>query len=250
MSIKKVLYWIPTVLFYIVFGSVLGIFHVLQLIGLAIGYRVHKIVVDAMIHCLNASLLVVGARRFVEWRTDSFPTDKPMLIVSNHQSMFDIPNIGAILMRHHPKFISKESLSKGIPSISINIRRGGSIYIDRKNKEEAIQKIENFAIYLSVNNFAGSIFPEGTRTHDGKVADFRRSGVATMLELMPEATIVPLVLQNFWQLGKYRMKPIPFGLNLRTTVLPAVDRTGKTTDEIIDELEKTIRQIAHEQVES
>ncbi|MEM1327367.1 MAG: lysophospholipid acyltransferase family protein [Bacteroidota bacterium] len=246
MTIKKILYWIPTVLFYIVFGSILGIFHLLQLVGLAIGYQTHKGVVDMMIHCLNASLLLVGARRSIDWRTDAFPTDKPMLIVSNHQSMFDIPNIGSILMRHHPKFIAKYSLAKGIPSISINIRKGGSIYINRKNKEEAIQKIQGFAAYLNINNFAGSIFPEGTRTRDGQVAPFRKSGLATLLELMPDATIVPLVLQNYWKLGKYRMKPIPFGLQLKTVVLPAVDRSDKDVEAIIEELETQIQEVAKE----
>ncbi|NJK83130.1 MAG: hypothetical protein HC912_04220 [Saprospiraceae bacterium] len=88
-----------------------------------------------MIWCLNHSLLLVGATRKVDWQAGTLPTNRPMIIVSNHQSMFDIPAIGQLLQEHHPKYIAKKSLAKGIPSISYNIRKGGSISIDRQDKK-------------------------------------------------------------------------------------------------------------------
>ncbi len=237
---KKILYWIPTLIFGLTFFIILLMFHPLQLIAKAISYQAHKSTVDAMIWCLNQSLLLVGAMRKIDWQAGTLPTDRPMIIVSNHQSMFDIPAIGQLLKKHHPKYIAKKSLSKGIPSISYNIRKGGSIFIDRENKTTAVNRIKTFCEYLNSNNYAGCIFPEGSRSRNGEVKEFKKLGLATMIKYMPDATIVPVVLHNFWRIGKYNMAPIPFGVHLKCTVLPPVERAEKSNSEIIAELEECI----------
>lgn len=214
----------------------------LQVIALKISYQAHKSAVDGMIRAINICLLLVGARRKVDNQAGNLPLDRPMIIVSNHQSMFDIPAVGSLLKKHHPKYISKKSLAKGIPGVSINIRRGGSAVINRKDKEGAIKVIDAFCQYLNTNNYAGCIFPEGTRSKDGTLANFRIGGLAHMIDHMPEATIVPVVLENFWKIGLYNMAPIPFGIPLHCTVLSPVERTNKSTPEIIAEVEKLIRQ--------
>ncbi|MEM6700398.1 MAG: lysophospholipid acyltransferase family protein [Bacteroidota bacterium] len=195
-----------------------------------------------MIWSINICLLLVGARRKIKNLAGDLPSDRPMIIVSNHQSMFDIPAIGGLLQKHHPKYISKKSLAKGIPGVSINIRRGGSAVIDRRDKEGAIKAIDNFCQYLNENNYAGCIFPEGTRSKDGSLAGFRVGGLKHMIEAMPNATIVPVVLGHFWKIGRYNMAPIPFGIPLRCTILPAVERTHKDTLQLITEIEEQIKQ--------
>lgn len=241
-DLKKIFYWIPTILFYLSFGLTLVFFHILQVIALRIGYQAHKSVVDGMIKAINICLLVVGARRKIKNLAGNLPENRPMIIVSNHQSMFDIPAVGGILQKYHPKYISKSSLAKGIPGVSINIRRGGSAIINRRDKEGAMKAIDAFCKFLNKNNYAGCIFPEGTRSKDGSLATFRVGGLKHMIEAMPEATIVPVVLGNFWKIGRYNMVPIPFGISLRCTILPTVERTNKNTLELIAEIEKQIRQ--------
>ncbi len=237
---KKILYWISTLIFGLTFFIILLVFHPLQVIVKAISYQAHKSTVDGMIWCLNTSLILVGARRKIDWKAGTLPTDRPMIIVSNHQSMFDIPAIGQLLKKHHPKYIAKKSLSKGIPSISYNIRKGGSIFIDRENKTTAVNRIKTFCEYLNANNYAGCIFPEGSRSRNGEVKEFKKLGLATMIKYMPNATIVPVVLHNFWKIGKYNMTPIPFGIALKCTVLPPIERAEKSVSEIIAELEEII----------
>ena len=46
--------------------------------------------------------------------------------------MYDISPIMWYLRKHHVKFVAKKELGKGIPSVSYNLRHGGSILIDRK----------------------------------------------------------------------------------------------------------------------
>jgi len=165
-----------------------------------------------------------------------------MIIISNHQSMFDITAICWLLRKHHPKFISKKSLAYGIPSVSFNIRNGGSIYIDRNNKEEALQKIADFNQYLNKHNRAGVIFPEGTRTKDGNLLPFKKKGALKMLNDMPNATVVPVVIKGYWHLERYKLKPVPVGNKLSCTSLKPIDRTGKTNEEVLNYVEESIQQ--------
>ena len=68
----------------------------------------------------------------------------PLIIVSNHQSMNDIPPIIWYMRKYHPKFVSKIELGKGIPSVSYNLRHGGSALIDRKDSKQALVAIARF----------------------------------------------------------------------------------------------------------
>lgn len=238
---KKVLLWIPSIPYLLSFGFVLVVFHVLQVIALKISYGAHKKVVDGMIFWINQCHLWLLSPIKYENRAGDLPTDKPMIIISNHQGMFDIPAIGRVLKKHHPKYISKQSLAFGIPSVSYNIRNGGSIYIDRKKPAEAIEKIKAFSQYLNKNNRAGLLFPEGTRSRDGSMKPFKRGGFQQMLTEMPDATIVPVAMRNFWRMEQYKLRPMPFRVNLKCTVLPAVSREGKSQEELMAEVEAVIK---------
>lgn len=238
----KYLFWVPTVLFFLVFGLILLVFHPLQVIALRLGYLPHKRVVDTMIWCINHTLLLVGSPIRYDWRFDrkSLPVDRPLIVVSNHQSMFDIPTLGWAFRRQHLKYISKKSLAKGIPSISYNIRHGGSIAIDRKDRQKALDQMTAFAKYLNDTNRAGSIFPEGTRSRDGHVKPFKPAGLLHLLRAMPDAVVVPAALHNYWKITRYGMKPIPFGTPLRCTLLPPLSR-DQSDEALVAELEEQIR---------
>lgn len=241
-TLLRLMYWLTTVPFLLGFGLVLVIFHPLQWIGLRIGYGAHKRVVDGMIAALLTVLLLSGNRVRFKHRAGELPTDKPMIIVSNHQSLYDIPAIGWALRRHHPKYISKDSLAKGIPSISFNIRHGGSIWIDRSKKREAASKIIAFSEYLNTHHRAGCIFAEGRRAKDGQMRPFKPLGLSVMLKKMPNATIVPVALDNFWHLERFKLTPVPSGHVMTCTVLPPVDRAAYATEkELIDAIENQIR---------
>lgn len=240
-SIKKLLSWITTIPFLIAFALVLLVFHVLQVIGISIGYHAHNRVISSMIWWLNSVLLFSGNYIKFTNHAGNLPTDRPIIVVSNHQSMYDIPAIGWALKPYHPKFIAKKSLAKGLPSVSFNIRNGGSIAIDRKDKAGAAKAIIKLCKYLNKHNRAGVIFAEGRRGKDGNMHPFKPMGVGIMLKKMPDAIVVPVVLENFWRLEQFKLFPIPFGYQYRCTVLPALDRTQFDNKAIIDEAERVIR---------
>ena len=66
-------------------------------------------------------------------------------MVSNHQSMFDIVVIGGVLFTNYPKYVAKKELGRWLPSISLNLRRGGNALIDRKDRIGSLRAITEAA---------------------------------------------------------------------------------------------------------
>ena len=207
-----------SVLYYFLFGLTLVVFHPLQWAALNIfGYKAHKIVVDWLQFWLIADTLVLGTRHSIK-KTEKLPLNVPLIIVSNHQSLYDIPPLIWYFRKHHVKFISKKELGSGIPSVSYNLRHGGSVLIDRKNPTQAIAAIKGFGKYISDNNRAAVIFPEGTRSKTGKPKHWQTKGLTTLFEEIPTAVVVPVTVNNSWKMTRYGKFPMGLGNHLKFTV--------------------------------
>lgn len=188
--------YILTPIFYFFFGLNLVFFHVVQIIALNLfGRNAHDKSLSYLNFCLMWTMRILGTR--IKFRNfQKIPKDKPVMIIMNHQSMWDIPPVVWKLRYKHPKYIAKKSLAKGIPSISYNIRHGGSIAIDRRQPEESVQKIKEFARYIDENKYSLCIYPEGTRSKNGKVQKFKTLGVKSILKEIPDMLIVPIAIKN------------------------------------------------------
>jgi 1-acyl-sn-glycerol-3-phosphate acyltransferase len=239
---QKFFGWIFTPFCGLVFFLSLCIGHVLQFVGLHLfGYKGQKFGADCLGYMLLYSLKFVGASWILPKIPANISKDKPLLVVSNHQSLFDITFLIAIFARHHAKFVSKIELSKGIPGISYNLRHSGAALIDRKKPEQALPELKRFGKFIEDNNYCGCIFPEGTRAVDGKIKPFKVKGLATLLQESPNAVVLPVALEGLWELIRYEYLPIPFGVKMKATLLEPVDREGKTEEEIVQECEYKIR---------
>ena len=238
---QKAIGWILTPIHLVLFILVLLIFHLAQVLALPFGYGAHKTVVDYLSFCVLASLKVVGTR--IEFICEhELPMDTPLVIVANHQSMYDIPMLGWTFRNHHPKFVAKIELARGLPSISYNLRHGGSVLIDRSDARGAMRAIQKFGKVVEERRYAACIFPEGTRARDGVMKDFNLAGLLALVRTTPSATIVPVAIDGSWELMRYRMRPIPFGVRVKCTVLAPISQQEQPAKAMAGVVEERIRQ--------
>jgi 1-acyl-sn-glycerol-3-phosphate acyltransferase len=240
-AIVKLWGYLLTPLYLVVFGLLLVVFHPVQVICRNIwGYRAHKKSVDILNILILKSLIILGVK--ISFRGfEKLPKERPIILISNHQSMFDIPPIIWGFRNHHPKFISKIELGKGIPSVSYNLRHGGSVLIDRNKRRQAVKEIEKLGRYIENNNYTVSIFPEGTRTKDGKMKPFKSAGVDALLKVAPSAVVVPLVIEGSYELLKKGLYPMTCGVNITYTVLDPVEPGSTNAEELVMKTENLIR---------
>ncbi|MBR9913438.1 MAG: 1-acyl-sn-glycerol-3-phosphate acyltransferase [Algicola sp.] len=238
---RKLLAYPLTVLYFICFGLTLLIFHPIQWVCFNVfGYEAHKKSVDALQFFIMRSLNVLGTR--FSWENPyHIEEGQPLLIVSNHQSMYDIPPIIWYMRKHHVKFVSKKELGKGIPSVSYNLRHGGSVLIDRKNPRQALPAMEAFARYIEDTKRAAVIFPEGTRSKNGDPKPFKTKGLELLFRNTPSALIVPLTVNNSWKTLRYGAFPMGIGSHIKFKVHQPIKLSEITdTTSFIKTLEKTI----------
>ncbi|MBY5163246.1 lysophospholipid acyltransferase family protein [Salsipaludibacter albus] len=140
----------------------------------------------------------------------------PYLVISNHQSLLDIPLIGGALFTNLPKYVAKKELSSGIPAISLNLREGEHAVIDRSDPRQAVAEIVALGERSAARGTSAVIFPEGTRARDGRLGRFRRAGSQTLLDAAPELQVVPIALSGSWRLNA--LSPFPVGETVRLRI--------------------------------
>jgi len=238
---KKLLAYIISPIHIGVFLLLLVIFDVLQRIAMAVGgYQAQKKMVDYLNFGLTYSTLLLGSRSKFDLGQE-LPTNRPIIFVANHQSLYDIPPFFWFFRKHHVKFVAKIELAKGVPSISYNLRNGGSAVIDRKNPRQALPALKEFAQYIEKNNYAAVIFPEGTRSRDGVPKNFSPKGLKMLLKYAPSALVVPVSINNSWRIVQHGNYPLSIGDRLSWEFHPPVEPQGRAFDELFAEIEETIK---------
>ncbi len=155
--------------------------------------------------------------------------------MSNHQSNFDIP----VLLAHLPvqfRWLAKAELFK-IPLFGRAMRGAGYVEIDRFNQESAFRSIAEAAGKIK-NGVSVMIFPEGTRSRDGRIRPFKKGGF--ILAVDAGVPIVPIILQGTWDImekSSLRIKTGEVVLNIEKPIA-----TIRYSRENKNDLIETVRQ--------
>jgi len=145
------------------------------------------------------------------------PMDTACVMVSNHQSLADIP-----LISHLPwemKWIAKRSLFS-LPLIGWMMRMAGDIPLDRADARSGARSLLRAARYLR-QGCPVMFFPEGTRSVDGRVGRFHDG--AFRLALRERVNVMPIAVdgshaclpKHSWRFGAAR--------TIRVRVLPPIE---------------------------
>jgi len=113
------------------------------------------------------------------------------VIVSNHQSQFDIFVLYGWLDIDF-KWVMKQELRK-VPALGIACERLGHIYVDRFNREAALSSI-NAAKQRIVDGTSVLFFPEGTRSRESRLRSFKKGAFRMALDL--QLPILPITIQG------------------------------------------------------
>jgi len=244
--LKKLLDYVLSVVYAIYFGLLLLVYHVLQAAAFhGFGRPAHKKVVDYMNASITFGWLLTGTTvRFRQ--TTPLPTDRPIIFIANHQSMFDISPIIWFLRAHTPTFVSKIELAHGTPSVSYNLRKSGAALIDRKDSKQAITEISRLGKLIQEQNLSAVIFPEGTRSASGQMRPFVTGGVSVLLKRAPKALVVPITISGTGAFTPKGLFPLTSFSRLSFVTLPPIEPAGQSVDEVVRQAEAAIaHELAH-----
>ena len=163
-------------------------------------------------------LATTGVRVTVEGLERLTP-GKTYVFVANHQSIYDIPVLFWSLP-YQLRIIAKESLGN-FPFLGWHLRRTGHMLVDRSRPDRT--KIFGWASRLTSQGLSLIVFPEGTRSQDGRVGRFK--GGSFFLALEAGLPVVPLsVVGSRHVMLKGRLATYPG--HVRLVVHDPIDTTG------------------------
>ena len=122
---------------------------------------------------------------------ENVPVTGGVLFVSNHQSNFDIPIILGFVPRDKG-FIAKMELYK-VPVFRTWMTNLGCVFIDRRDARQSLEALSQAAERLKEGHSL-VIFPEGTRSSDGKLGRFKSGSLRLVLN--SNVPIVPVTING------------------------------------------------------
>jgi 1-acyl-sn-glycerol-3-phosphate acyltransferase len=231
--------WLATILFAPYFFGLLVCFHPLHLIAPLLGAGAAEKVLLWMNYTFLWGLKNLAGLKVSVEISEEYQREQPTIFVSNHQSMYDITLIVALLETGATKFVAKRELSKWLPSVSIALRNMQAALIDRKNRKQALEAITEMGKIANSTDRNVCIFPEGTRSRSGKLGRFKSSGLRALLKEMPQAQVCPVAISETWQILRYNFWPIAQGVQVTFKLGAPIDRT-LPEDDLVGQLEQFI----------
>jgi 1-acyl-sn-glycerol-3-phosphate acyltransferase len=174
---------------------------------------------------------------------ENVPEKGPAVIVSNHQSAFDIPLMVGFV-KGRISFIAKKEIGK-IPFLKWFVVRLDGILIERGNK---IQTASSMRKILRVLKNGGIImlFPEGTRDSTGVMGDFKKGSLAIPYKL--NIPVLPVAIdgtRNMMKKGSLLIRPSEINIKILEPLYPKEfadeEQLRKRTEDLIGNALITIK---------
>lgn len=214
-----------------------------EIIGYTIGIFSHKArnaYMKVMMRIVFASITFMSGAKVKYIGFERIPKEVPVLYVANHESFFDV----LLTLADLPGticFIAKKSFSK-IPIFAQALDLYNTLFIDRDSVKQGLsvilKAIDNVKAGMSV-----FIFPEGTRSRDGKMNEFKEGSMK--IAVKSGCPIVPLAISNtanVWENHFPKLTPVTVVVEALDPVIPAdfdpkeQKHLGKLCKERIDEV--------------
>jgi 1-acyl-sn-glycerol-3-phosphate acyltransferase len=147
-------------------------------------------------------LWVSGVKVHVEG-LDHIDPEGSYIFIANHLSYMDTP----VVLAHIPvqfRFLAKRGLFK-IPLLGTHLGRAGHIPVPREDPRASVKTMQTAAEVIQTKKISLLVFPEGGRSHDGKLRRFKEGGA--YIAIRAGVPLIPIVL-----IGTREV--LPFGAGL------------------------------------
>jgi 1-acyl-sn-glycerol-3-phosphate acyltransferase len=173
-------------------------------------------------------LAITGLRVVVEG-AEAVPRGERFLVVSNHQSVADIPAIVVALQPHVSiRFVAKLANFR-LPILGLAMRMFGHIGVDPRSARRSVEGLHDAATALR-ERCSLVVFPEGTRTRDGSVGDFKPSFFRVAQRA--GVRLLPVSVSGAYEAMPHGTSAVRGGATVVVRVHPPLDAPGDERDAV------------------
>ncbi|MFO0555240.1 MAG: lysophospholipid acyltransferase family protein [Polyangiaceae bacterium] len=144
--------------------------------------------------------------------------DQPLVVMSNHRSYYDIPTAFCVVPGRL-RMVAKKELFR-VPIFGAAMLASGFVKIDRAKRESAIETLRESEKLLA-GGMRIWIAPEGTRSKDGQLGEFKSGGFHMAIEA--NVPILPLVMKGTEKVLPHDKVAVQPGAKVYVDVLPPID---------------------------
>lgn len=158
-------------------------------------------------------LLWAGSVPVILEGVENLRTDEPQIVVSNHQSWFDVFALAAHLPVRY-RFVAKKELGE-IPIFGKAWMACGHVSVDRGTREAAIESLDQAWREVHEDKLTMVLFPEGTRSPDGRLKPFKKG--AFVLAVQGQVPLVPVAVvgsREVMKKGSWKVRSRPITLKI------------------------------------
>ena len=182
-------------------------------------------------------LLAAGVKLQIEG-AENLAREESYIVVANHQSLMDIPVL-ACGLPVPIRFIAKKELFK-IPVLGWGMKAAGMLEIDRSNQKQSFGTLKKAEQVVRSHHLSILAFPEGTRSEDGKIHNFKKGPF--ILAINTGLSIIPVSVSGTRKIipkGIIRIKPGRVRIQIHSPVSVA-DLNLSDRNRLVSETQKMI----------
>ncbi len=183
-------------------------------------------------HLLGAWIARILGFRFDVDGLDRLQASMPAIYVLNHSSALDLL-LGLAIVPHGACSVAKKEIAK-VPLFGQAYRLSGHLLIDRGSREKAHAAMDAIAVTMREHGLGAWIWPEGTRSPDGRLRPFKKGFVH--LAVATRLPVVPIVIHDAparWPARTFDFHPGA----LRAEVLEPIPTTDWTVEGVAEHAE-------------
>jgi 1-acyl-sn-glycerol-3-phosphate acyltransferase len=156
---------------------------------------------------------------------ENLASDRSYIFAANHQSQFDIFVLQGYLP-YNFRWLAKKELFQ-VPVWGTAMKKAGYIPVDRSHGRQALKSLDEAAKRIAEGTSV-IIFPEGTRSRDGKLQPFKAGGM--VLAIKAGVELVPVAISGTFAIlpkGSLMLQPGRVVIRIGTPIATDVFRTNQ-----------------------